>query len=120
MTASKRKGTAAETALVKYLREKGFGQAERRALAGNHDKGDIAGAGQLTWEVKNHGTYKLAEWLTELEIEKENNGTEHGVVVAKPRGIGMDSVGSWYAILPVNDFVELARDAGHGDERTTA
>ena len=120
MTASKRKGTAAETALVKYLREKGFGQAERRALAGNQDKGDITGAGDLTWEVKNHGTYKLAEWVAELQTEKTNNGTEHGVVIAKPRGIGLDSVQDWYAILPVKDFVELARDAGHGDERTTA
>ena len=120
MTASKRKGTAAETALVKYLREKGFGQAERRALAGNHDKGDIAGAGNLTWEVKNQGTYKLGLWIDELQIEKQNAGTEHGVVIMKPKYVGLDKVYAWYAVLPVKDFVELARDAGHGDERTTA
>lgn len=119
MTASKQKGTAAETALVHYLREHGFGQAERRALAGNQDKGDILNAGNLTWEVKNHKTYKLAEWLTELEIEKHNASTEHGVVIAKPRGTGLSKVGAWYAILPVQDFIELARDAGHGDKRET-
>ncbi len=42
MSKSKQKGTAAETAVVKYLKANGFPKAERRALQGNLDKGDIS------------------------------------------------------------------------------
>lgn len=43
MSKSKAKGTAAESAVVKYLREQGWPSAERRALNGASDRGDIAG-----------------------------------------------------------------------------
>lgn len=119
MSKNKSKGTAAETALVKYLREHGFPGAERRALAGSKDLGDLLGAGQLVWEVKNQRTYSIPEWLRELQAEKENADLEHGVLVVKPRGVGLSSVSDWWAIMELKDFTELARDAGHGDERTT-
>jgi Holliday junction resolvase len=114
---NKQKGTLAETALVRYLQANGFPGAERRAMAGAKDLGDLLGAGQLTWEVKNQKTYSIPEWLRELQAEKTNANMEHGVLVIKPRGVGVSQVGSWWAVLTVKDFVELARDAGHGDER---
>ena len=117
MSKNKAKGTAAETALVKYLREHGFAGAERRALAGSKDLGDLLGAGQLVWEVKNQRTYAFPEWVRELKQEKKNADLEHGVLVVKPRGVGLSSVSDWWAIMEIKDFVELARDAGHGDER---
>ena len=43
MNTSRRKGTAWESALVDYLIGKGWPHAERRALNGCNDKGDIAG-----------------------------------------------------------------------------
>lgn len=43
MSASKRKGTSWESAIVQFLKENGVAHAERRALAGNADRGDIAG-----------------------------------------------------------------------------
>lgn len=117
MSKNKAKGTAAETALVKYLRANGFAGAERRALAGALDMGDLLGAGQLVWEVKNQRTYAIPEWLRELKDEKRNARQEHGVLVVKPRGVGLSDVNDWWAILTIKDFTELARDAGHGDER---
>ena len=43
MSKAKAKGTAAETALVKYLRDHGFPGAERRAMTGEFDQGDVTG-----------------------------------------------------------------------------
>ena len=45
-------GTAAETAVVRYLAAHGFPNAERRALHGATDLGDITGTPSLCWEVK--------------------------------------------------------------------
>lgn len=39
---SKNKGTAAETALVKWLSSMGVGEAKRIALAGKDDEGDVS------------------------------------------------------------------------------
>ncbi len=54
MSKSKQKGTAAETAVVKYLKANGFPKAERRALQGSLDKGDISGIDDVVLEVKDH------------------------------------------------------------------
>ncbi|NAE18288.1 hypothetical protein, partial [Enterococcus hirae] len=61
-------GTAAETATVRYLRTAGFPHAERRALRGTHDCGDITGTPGLAWEVKGGQAAKgasdgqVAQW----------------------------------------------------------
>lgn len=114
MSASKRKGTAAETAVVNYLRSTGhFPYAERRALHGNNDQGDVTGCGPIVFEVKNHRELKLSEWLEELQIEIHNANANTGAVIAKRRGI--TNVANWYAILPVYLLVDLLVEAGYGD-----
>lgn len=45
-------GTAAETAVVRYLAAHGFPAAERRALHGATDLGDITGTPSLCWETE--------------------------------------------------------------------
>ena len=54
------KGTAWESALVKWLRANGFPHAERRALHGAHDKGDITGIPGLVIEAKHAARVELA------------------------------------------------------------
>ena len=50
MSASKSKGTAWETAIVRFLKDRGWPNAERRALGGANDRGDIAGVvGVVFW-----------------------------------------------------------------------
>ena len=115
MSKAKAKGTAAESALVAYLRGQGFPYAERRALSGAVDLGDLTGTPCLTWEVKSHKTYQFPAWLKETAIEKDNAGADFGILVAKPKGVGLNSVGQWFAVMSVHDMVDLLRTAGFGD-----
>jgi len=110
MSKAKAKGTAAETATVKYLREHGFPYAERRALHGTADKGDITGCGPVVFEVKNHAKLDLAGWLKELETEMQNADVNFGAVIAKKRGT--TNPGEWYAVMPVYRLLDLLKEAG--------
>lgn len=111
MSKAKAKGTAAETAVVRYLREHGFPYAERRALHGTVDKGDITGCGPIVFEIKNHAKMDLAGWVKELEVEMDNATAATGSVIAKKRGT--TDVGDWYAIMPTWVLVQLLKDAGY-------
>lgn len=110
MSKQRAKGTAAETAVVKYLQANGFPHAERRALHGTADKGDITGCGPLVFEVKNHKIIDLAGWVKELEAEMVNAKVDTGAVVAKKRGT--TDPGEFYAILPFRVLVGLLIEAG--------
>lgn len=108
MSASKQKGTAAETAVVRYLQANGFPHVERRALAGVNDRGDISGIPGVVLEVKNCKRIELAGWLDELEAEMTNAGAYIGAVVHKRRGT--TDPGKWFATLPFSVLVDLLRE----------
>jgi hypothetical protein len=108
---SKQKGTAAETAVVKHLKEKGWPYAERRALQGNLDKGDINLGSPVVLEVKDHAKITLSEWLKELKVEMGNADVDVGAVIAKKRGT--TNVGEWYAVMPVDVFLLLLKEADY-------
>lgn len=97
-------GTAAETAVVRFLQANGFPQAERRALHGAVDLGDITGTPGVCWEVKGGEAAKNAsdglveQWLAEADAERRNAGAEIGVLVVQRRGIGPRNAGRWWAI----------------------
>jgi hypothetical protein len=110
MSKQRQKGTRAETAVVGYLKEHGFPYAERRALHGVNDKGDITGCGPVVFEVKDHAKLTLAEWVKELEEEIRNAEADTGCVVAKKRGT-LD-VGEWYAVMPFRLMVQLLKESG--------
>jgi Holliday junction resolvase len=102
------KGTAFETEVVRYLNENGYPHAERRALVGTLDKGDITGMGpELVIECKNHKTLDFSGWLREAEAERLNANAEYGIVVAKKRGAGAAGA---YVVLTLADFVRLWRE----------
>lgn len=108
MSKSKQKGTAAETAVVKYLKANGFPKAERRALQGNLDKGDISGIDDVVFEVKDHKKMELSGWVKELEVEVDNADAITGAVIHKRKGT--TDVGEWYATMPVYMFLSLIRE----------
>lgn len=108
MSKQRAKGTAAESAVVSYLREHGFRYAERRALRGNADAGDIAGVPGFTIDVKAHAEMRLAEWLDRAEEQASNGAVGAGVVWHKRRGKG--SPGDWYVTMSGDAFVWILEE----------
>jgi Holliday junction resolvase len=81
-TKSKAKGTAAEREVVNYLKN-WWPAAERRALSGNKDKGDVAGIPGVVVEVKAAVRQELAKWQRETLAEMANASAERCMLVVK-------------------------------------
>lgn len=107
---SKQKGTAAETAVVRYLNEQGWPEVERRTLSGSNDKGDIAGLRRLVVEVKACKAMDLSGWLHEVRREVLAAGADFGVIWHKRRGKTHPT--DWYVTMRGGDFVQLLKEAG--------
>lgn len=101
-------GTKAETAVVRHLQANGFPHAERRALRGTQDAGDITGCPGLCIEVKggdaarNASDNQITAWLAETETERDNADAEIGLLVVQRRGVGPANAGRWWAVLTVD------------------
>jgi hypothetical protein len=111
MSASKRKGTAWESAVVQFLRENGVPHAERRALNGNTDRGDVAGIPGVVIECKNERAVALASYADETEKERANDGAAVGVAWIKRRG--KTSPGAGYVLLDGHTLIRLLTAAGY-------
>lgn len=74
MSKSKQRGTATETMVVRYLQSMGFSNAERRALRGVADCGDVTGIEGVVIEVKGDRSNRLPAWKAETIKEAENAG----------------------------------------------
>jgi len=105
MSTQRAKGTAWETAIVNYLIGEGFVMAERRALAGALDKGDITGIPGVVIEAKNCKTINLAQFLDEAAEEATNANADVGVAWVKRRG--KTSPAEAYVVMSGTTFIEL-------------
>jgi hypothetical protein len=105
---SKAKGTAAETAVVRFLQTVGFPYAERRTLNGTHDRGDIAGIPSVVIEVKNCAKQELGSWVAEAERERDNDRATLGVVWHKRRG--KTDPAHWFVTMSGAQFAALLRE----------
>lgn len=102
-TPSAAKGARGEREVVEMFRAAGFTQAQRSRAGAEEDRGDLASVPNLTIEVKNWNRplEAIACGLIELEVERRNNGTDHGVLfVKRPRK-------GWVAVMPADRFVAL-------------
>jgi hypothetical protein len=108
VSASKRKGTSAESAVVDHLQAAGY-PAERRALSGAKDRGDVAGVrtriGRIVIEVKNCAQMALGAWVDEANVERDNDDAVIGAVWHKRRGKG--SPLDWYVTMDGDTFLKL-------------
>ena len=107
----RRKGTTWESAIVDYLRGRGAIHAERRALNGASDRGDIAGVPSVVMEAKNAASVKLGVWVSEMRAEVANDGAAVGAVWIKRRG--KSSPGDGYVVITGDDWVTLLIEAGY-------
>lgn len=140
------KGTRAETALVIYARDNGFGHADRIPRKGKNDEGDVWLCPGVMVEVKNQPSKYNPNavpyaWLEEAYVERERARADYGLLVVKPTNIGYPRVGEWHCWmrtldlswllvgtgavtslvsmpirLQVRDAVTLLRMAGYGDK----
>lgn len=108
-------GTRAESALVKWLRDNGFPGAERRALRGRYDAGDVTGIPSVAVQVKagamaqDPSDQQVQRWLDEAAEQAVNAGATVPVLVL--RRAGHADPGRWWAWLRSDDLVPLlARD----------
>lgn len=116
MSTSKQKGTAWESAIIRHLAAEGFPHAERRALKGTSDRGDIAGIPGVVIEAKNCRSTDLAGWVDEAMIEQANDGADYSAVWHHRRGKASPADG--YVTMTGATFTRLLRQAGYGEPLT--
>lgn len=100
-------GTAAETAVTRAARTRGFPHADRLALTGHYDRGDVRLTTGLTAgvviEVKGgqmarSATDRLIEtWLDETQAAKQNANSEVSFLVVQRAGVGAPNAHRWHA-----------------------
>jgi len=98
-------GTACETAVVRYLQANGFPHAERRALRGGLDAGDVTGCPGICIEIKGGEAAKSASdaqveaWLIETETERINANAEIGLLAMQRKAVGPKNAGQWWTVI---------------------
>ena len=114
---SKAKGTRAESALVAWSVMAGV-PAIRPALAGTKDHGDVwlwpvDGGARVMVEVKDQpSAYTrfpsgalLADWWSQTEAEAAFVADcDVCILVVKPKGVGYNRVGDWWAWVDADDL----------------
>jgi len=116
MSASKAKGTTAETAVVRFLQANGHPRAERRALAGAQDRGDIAGIPGVVIEVKAAKRLELAAFIDEAIKEAERPSGDYNLPVVWHKRRGKGSPGDWYVTMDGWAFLALLERSTDGTE----
>jgi len=113
MNRPKQIGTAAESAVVKALRAHGFPHAERRALSGAADHGDILLCPGVIAEVKGGAAAKQASdgllqvWWEETLREKVNARADVALLIVARRGIGPANADRWWAVMPLGHLARM-------------
>lgn len=132
---SKTKGTAAETRVVKYLKDHGFTEAKRIALHGSKDMGDVeVGTGFHILEVKagkqagNVNRKLFEEWKAQTLTEQGNQRTDKSMsliycylLIVPPNKPLKDCLvysfdnpwdvnGNWYSCIPFDLWVKELAD----------
>ena len=99
MSKSKQRGTDTETKVVRYLISEGFHRAERRALKGKLDEGDVTGIEGVCIEVKGDRSNKLSAWKAETVEEAKNAGAGMYLLVVR---VDYKPVERWEVHVPWN------------------
>lgn len=99
MSKSKARGTDTETKVVRYLVSEGFYKAERRALKGKLDEGDVTGIEGVCIEVKGDRSNKLSAWKAETVEEAKNAGVGMYLLVVR---VDYKPVERWEVHVPWN------------------
>lgn len=115
-------GTWTETQVVKVARNY-YPKADRAALRGSADIGDLINTGPLCVEVKGGAAARAAanasssvlieKWLAETEKERKAAHARFGVLVLHRAGVGGGDARRWWAILNAAAFADIMGAGGH-------
>jgi hypothetical protein len=118
MNRAKAIGTAAETAVVRAARARGFPWADRYALHGRADIGDVFLCPGVIVEVKGGEWAKKAsdslidDWLNETERERINAGAAVGFLVVQRAAVGLANAQRWSSWWRLHHLMDLMPSQG--------
>jgi hypothetical protein len=127
MSKAKQIGTAAETAVRKFLLAQGYSELEahRNVLKGTNDEGDVwlrePLRGLIVFEIKGGKAAKEAsygqieKWFQEAELEKSNAKGNFGFLVTQRAGVGYPRAGEWWAYAKLGDLIALKSHLANPD-----
>jgi hypothetical protein len=105
-SAAKRKGTAHESAIVRYLNERGI-PARRVAQTGALDVGDVHGIDPFVGQAKNYRDLATAlrDGVDGAVVQAKRVGADRLPVafIKRPR----KSVADVYAVMPLSTFADV-------------
>jgi hypothetical protein len=112
MSRQKAKGTAFETACVRYLRERlGDDRIERRALHGNGDMGDLFGlyahGHEGIVECKDYASWSKADlrrWQEQTVNERGNADADFALLIVHKKGCGAGRFGENHCYMQIRDL----------------
>lgn len=108
----KHRGYRSQKVVAMYLAEHGFPYAE--STGAGRPGTDITGTVGIDWEVKARKDFSPGATIKQLK--DRHNGKDLPVAVLRLNGQGEANVGEWVTLLRLEDFVELLRDAGYGEQ----
>lgn len=111
VNAAKTKGTAWESRVAQWFRDNGWIHAERRALSGARDRGDIAGVVGVVIEAKSVSRIDLHTILDEVRQEVWHERDIIGAAIIKRRGT--TDPDRAYVLMDGRTLVQLLKDAGY-------
>jgi hypothetical protein len=112
-------GTAAETAVVRAARPRGFPHADRLTLTGNQDRGDVGLCPGVVIEVKGGAAARTASdglidaWLIETERERVHARADVAFLVIQRPGVGPTNAHRWWAWFRLGWLLPLVGGRGH-------
>jgi hypothetical protein len=108
----KHRGYRSQKVVAMYLAEHGFPYAE--STGAGRPGTDITGTVGIDWEVKARKDFSPGATIKQLK--DRHNGKDLPVAVLRLNGQGEANVGEWVTLLRLEDFVELLREAGYGEQ----
>lgn len=84
--------------MVRLAREMHWPYAERRALTGGKDRGDITGIPGVVIQVKDQAEQRIATWMDDTIIQMHNDNASMCMLVVKKK---FKNPKEWDAYIPL-------------------
>lgn len=111
----KQKGDRAERAARDWYKSSGFPYVAKTRAGYTRDIGDLHLCPGAITQVKDCRVLRWAEWLLQLEEQRQEAKADVAWLTVKRPGMGDTRAGQWLAVMTISDFTALLRAAGYGD-----